>query len=161
MSIGILAVIWTVRTAMAYYAVAVAAWLLRREELARWAWTAGAIFFVAHVAAAFAFVHSWSHEAAYAETARQTLAMTGFASGAGLWLNYVFTTVWVADVVWLWAAPQRYRERPRWQSAVLHGFMLFMAINGTIVFAHGVMRSASIATLGGLLLIAIFRLRGR
>ena len=143
---------------MAYYAIAVAAFLLRRGELARRAWTAGAVFFVGHVIAAFEVVHHWSHLAALTETARQTLAMTGFNSGFGLWLNYLFAAIWVADVAIMWLAPRRYASRPRSLVWLLHGFLLFMVINGTIVFAHGPTRSTSLAALGGLLLLALYRL---
>jgi hypothetical protein len=154
---GILVTLWTVRIAMAHYAIAAAAWLLRRSELARGAWTAGLVFFLAHVAAAFQFVHHWSHDAARIETARQAREMAGVDSGFGLWMNYAFAALWLGDVAWMWASPESHAKRARLAGYLLHAFLLFVAINGAIVFAHGGMRSTSIAGLAGLLLLALYR----
>lgn len=157
MSLGILTTLWTVRVALAYYALAVAAWLMRRPRLAGLAWSTGLGFFLLHVAAAFATVHHWSHATAFAETARQSKALTGFDSGFGLWLNYLFALVWSADVIWLWTAPAQYASRSRWMSWAVHGFLLFMVVNGAIVFAHGLTRWVSSVGLLALLLAALYR----
>lgn len=45
--------------------------------------------------------------ALYAATARRTLDMTGLASGAGLYLNYLFVAVWIADAARLCLPPAR------------------------------------------------------
>jgi hypothetical protein len=55
-------------------------WLTR----ARWMWTCGCGFFLAHVVCAFSYYHGWSHAAAYRETARQTGEMTGLRWGGGI-----------------------------------------------------------------------------
>jgi hypothetical protein len=130
--------LWTVRLACVFY---VAAILFRW----RWAWTAGLTAYLAHVAAAFTFHHQWSHQAAYRETARQTGELFGVPSGAGLYFNYLFTAVWLADVVWLWVRADSYRARPRWISIAVHSFMAFMFFNATIVFASGWTRWLAVA----------------
>ena len=64
---------------------------------------------------------------------------------AGLYVNYVFTYVWLADVTWWWAAAASYRRRPRWVEWTVHGFMGFIAFNATVVFASGFSRWFGIA----------------
>ena len=107
---------------------------------ARMIWTMGCAFFLAHVACAFAVYHHWSHLAAYEDTARQTRAMTGWDSGAGLYVNYAFAAAWLGEVIWWWLAPASLGHRPVWIACVWHGFYAFMVLNGTIVFGHGAVR---------------------
>ena len=120
------------------------------RKRARWAWTAGCVFFVAHVICAFAFYHGWSHAAAVEETARQTAAMTGVRSGGGLWLNYAFAVAWLADVLWWWIAPRSFARRPTRISVAWHCFFFFMVFNGAVVFADGPVRWLGILICGGL-----------
>lgn len=63
--------------------------------------------------------------------------------------------IWVADAGWAWVAATNYRQRPIWVGRALQAFLLFMAINGAILFADGPTRPAGIAALGllGLLLL--------
>jgi hypothetical protein len=103
-------------------------------------WTFSCACFLAHVACAFGVYHHWSHVAAYEDTARQTRAMTGWDSGAGLYINYAFAAAWSAEVAWWLLAPASLRRRPAWLVAVWHGFYAFMIFNGTIVFGHGPVR---------------------
>jgi hypothetical protein len=127
---------WTARVAMMLYAAALGVRLWRRErtDAERWWWTAGCAVFLVHVAAAFGFVHGWSHAGALAATARQTEAMTGVGSGAGLYLNYFFTLVWTADAAWWWVDRAAYERRARPIEWSVHGFMAFMVLNATVVF---------------------------
>lgn len=145
--------LWTVRLACLFYFAALAAWITGRRGPARAAWTAGLLFYLLHVAAAFSFHHHWSHAAAYRETARQTAELFGFDWGGGIFFNYVFTAIWMADAAWLWLRPESYYRRARAVSAAMHGFLAFMVINGAIVFATAPMRWASLAAC--LLLIAL------
>jgi hypothetical protein len=161
--------LWTVRIAMALLAVSLAIRFtagyeptIRRLRLvaARIAWTVGALFQAAHVAAAMGFYHAWSHAEAYEHTARQTAAMTGWDWGGGLYLNYLFTALWIADAAWWNVDRTRYDQRSSWIDAVLLGFMAFMAVNGAIVFAPPVTRFiAGAITL--LLLLVVLRARRR
>src|SRR5882762_2048787 len=106
---------WTVRGALALYALAITVRLAapaRRAE-ARFLWTAGCLLFLAHVAAAFHFFHGWSHAHAYRETARQTRELFGIDWGGGLYLNYLFTLAWAADAAyWWWGGLDGYDRRP-------------------------------------------------
>jgi hypothetical protein len=106
-----------------------------------------------HVAVAFHVAHAWSHNAAW-EHVDQT---GGF--GAGLYANYLFVAVWVADVIWAWVSLGCYLNRPRWVSWCVHGFMAFMVFNATVVFGTGVRRyfgAMLFAALGVLLVRAAY-----
>ena len=139
---------WTVRAALLLYAATLALRLAdpSRRRAARLLWTAGCLLFLAHVAAAFHFFHGWSHADAYTETARQTKEMTGTDWGGGLYLNYLFAFAWAADAAWWWwGGTDRYARRRLWVDVALHAFMLFMALNGTVVFEQGAVRWAGVA----------------
>ena len=99
----------------------------------------GGAVFIAHVVSAFHFYHSWSHTAAYAETARQTAAVFGWNSGVGLYVNYLFATVWVTDAFWSWTST--YAARRAWIARAIRAFFWFMIFNGAVVFAHGPVRA--------------------
>ena len=145
MTIGTPIIHWTARIAFLLYAVALAAWLVRRPRVARLAWTCGLVLYLAHVAAAFHFRHHWSHDAAYEETARQTAELFGMRSGAGLYWNYAFTAVWACDAIWMWWNAETYRWRRRWIAMVIHSFMAFLFINATMVFVSGFVRWMGLA----------------
>ena len=110
------------------------------SQAARWLNTAGCAAFLAHVAAAFHFYHHWSHAAAYVETARQTAEFSGWNWGGGLYINYLFALVWLGEVVWSWANPNGYLQRPKWMTWFVRGFFLFMMFNGAVVFVHNAIR---------------------
>lgn len=110
----------------------------RVAEGTRRAWTLGVVFYLVHSGAAFAGSYEWSHAVAIEETARQTLEATGFDSGMGLWLNYAFGLIWLLDAASWWIlGTGRYLGRPRSIQWVVHGFMAFMILNGTVFFGHG------------------------
>jgi hypothetical protein len=141
---------WTVRTALALYALglalrATAAGRRPRLNLARLCWSAGCLAFLLHTVSAFHFYHHWSHGAAYEVTARQTAAVVGLDWGGGLYANYVFASLWTADAFWWWCAPERYLSRPRMLEWALQGFLAFMAFNATVVFGAGAVRWAGLA----------------
>jgi len=107
---------------------------------ARFAWTLGAGFALLHALAAFHVHHGWSHAAAVAETARQTENTLGVRVGAGVYVNYAFLAVWIADVLWWWLSPASFATRPRAVDTATRLFLLFMVVNGAIVFARGPVR---------------------
>jgi hypothetical protein len=139
--------LWTVRLALAFYVLTLAALLARaRPGTARGLWTLGCLCYLAHVAAAFHFFHGWSHAAAYRDTARQTYDALGLDWGGGIWFNYVFTVLWAADATYWWeAGRRRYRQRPRCVTGAIHAFMAFMWVNAAIVFPTGPVRWVSLA----------------
>ncbi len=139
---------WTIRVAMALYVASLAT----RTFAPRWsriAWTAGCGVYLLHVACAFEYYHHWSHAEAYAFTAEQTAAVVGLDWGGGLYVNYAFTLVWLADVCWWWTD----LSRPRWIGWAVQAFMGFIAFNATVVFATGFSRWFGIAAC--VLLIAV------
>jgi len=143
---------WTVRVAFVLYLAALAARLLKpsRWVTARVLWTAGAFAFLIHVACAFGFYHHWSHAEAFEATALRTAEVAGTAWGGGLYANYAFALVWIADASWWWRGLEIYRRRSRWLDWTVQFFMAFMFFNATVVFGQGAIRWMAVA--GGLLL---------
>jgi hypothetical protein len=146
---------WSVRIALALYLLSLLLRIGRRDRLARWVWSAGCLAFLLHVAAAFHFVHHWSHTAAYAETARQTAEITRLDWGGGLYFNYLFAAVWLADVIWWWVNPNGYESRPRWIEGFVQAFMAFIVFNATVVFGHGAISWVGAVAMVVLLLVWI------
>ncbi|HEX6323628.1 MAG TPA: hypothetical protein VFZ36_07880 [Vicinamibacterales bacterium] len=128
--------------------LAVAAWAVSEVlraggppgRAARAAFTAGALLLAVHTAAAFQLHHGWSHAEAFSHTALRTEQMTGVASGSGLYLNYAFIALWLADAAWWWLRPDAYLHRARLADALVFAFFVFMMVNGAVVFAAGPMR---------------------
>lgn len=156
--------VWTVRIALLLYVAALFSWLLggkRRAGRTRLLWSGGLLFYLAHVVAAFHFVHGWSHEGAASETARRSRELFGVDSGLGLWLNYVFTIVWTSDALWWWMDGDGYRDRPPWIRVATHAFLAFMFFNGAVIFGHGLSRWLGLAVTPPLLLLWLRSGRGR
>lgn len=129
----------------------------------RLVWTAGCGAFLVHVASAFHVHYNWSHVAALEHTARRTAELTGWAFGGGLYANYLFAALWLADVLWWWLAPASYRRRSGAIDLGLHAYLLFMVFNGAVVFARGPVRWLGLAaTLVGIAsVIAAYRSENR
>lgn len=94
----------------------------------RLAWAVPCVLCFLHIALAFHLGHGWSHENAWEHT-RQT---GGY--GDGVYVNYAFALVWLADVIWLCVAFDSYFARPRWLSWSVHLFLAFVVINAAVVF---------------------------
>lgn len=139
MTTGELLTRWTVRVAVALYVASLAS-RGRLPTGSRRAWTAGCLAYLLHVACAFQYYHHWSHAEAYEATARQTADVVGLDWGGGLYFNYAFTFLWVADVCWWWIDMGGYLARPRLIEWSMHGFLGFIAFNATVVFATGFSR---------------------
>ena len=104
-----------------------------------WAWwlfIAGWIAAIVHTLIAFDVVHGWSHDAAVQSTASQTEAMFGKPAGAGVYVNYVFFAVWLADA-WWWKAALPGYVRPAAVTWALRAFYLVIIINAAVVFVPG------------------------
>src|SRR4051794_27817404 len=117
----------TIWSAMALYAFSVAA-------RSRCAYVAGLITYLAHVLVVFHFAHGWSHTAAYEYTSVRTAEVCGITFGGGLYVNYTFTLLWLADAGWWWLVPATYLTRPRWLGLLVHSIFVFMIFNATVVF---------------------------
>jgi hypothetical protein len=133
--------------------------LARRYDLAaRWVWSLGCVAYLAHVAFAFEMHHSWSHQAAFQSTLERTESTTGVQTGLGIYLNYLFTLIWIFDAGHWWIAGlKKYHNRPAWILLLLHGFFLFMIINGAIIFAQGPVRWLGIIVVITTLLVPFVR----
>lgn len=87
----------------------------------------------------------------------QTAKLTGVPYGGGLYWNYVFTVIWVADAGWWGMNPDSYRVRPRWLDASVHSFLAFLFFNATVVFGNGPIRWAAIFVLAAFVVLWIRR----
>jgi hypothetical protein len=155
MSIGELLTRASIWLALAGYVVAEAGRVRAEsvphwERWARWAWTVGGVAYLGHVIAAFHFYHGWSHGAAWLDTARQTEAKFRFHWGGGLYFNYFFTALWLAEIIWWWSGPESYRRRPHRLTRAIQAFFYFMVFNATVVFPTGPVRWFGLAISCGL-----------
>lgn len=123
----------------------------RSLRMIRWYWTLGLISYLVHVAVAFHYFHQWSHRVAVEYTQRTS----GF--GSGIYASYLFSLVWLADVLMAWMSPQKYANRSQFQTNAVHLFLLFMVFNGAIVFASGPTRWISLAVFCWILAYFWFR----
>lgn len=143
----------TARVALGLWAVAIYA-LIHRQWLARWIWPVACAAFMLHVAVAFHDAHHWSHGEAF----HHVEEVSGF--GPGIFVSYFFTLVWIADAFWMTAAPASYFRRPRVVTRGVHLFMIFIIMNGTIIYENGPTRWVSAAVLVGLL-VEFIRIQGQ
>ena len=141
---------------LATVAWAVGEVLMRRsasaDRRARVAWTIGVALALLHVILAFEFVYSWNHDAAVKVTAHQTADLVGWEWRGGIYINYIFLLLWLADVSWWWAAPASHAARSvRLERArlVLFAFMVF---NGAVVFASATTRVVGVAAVAAALI---------
>jgi hypothetical protein len=116
---------------------AVVCWAAGEVRRSRAWWTAGAALAFIHSIAAFGVFFAWSHETARVMTAQQTAALTGINFDGGIYVNYLFLTVWLADAAWWWSSPESYARRGLMVSMLIRGFILFIIVNGAVVFADG------------------------
>jgi hypothetical protein len=119
----------------------------QRPTVPRWAWPlslAGALLCVVHIVIAFGHRHHWSHDAAVEATARQTAAVYGLAWGGGVYVNYVFVAVWLADL-WRWRTrPAEYFARSPAAQWGLRAFFFIIIFNAAVVFASPRTRVAGV-----------------
>jgi hypothetical protein len=138
----------TVRVALGFYAVAAVVMLLLRRgeweatsargQLARCCWTLAWGAYLVHLAMAFHHYHGWSHVRAI-EHVREASGV-----GEGIYGSHLFTLLWTLDVAWWWQNSASYAARPGWIDRVLHGFMIFMVFNATVVYETGFIRWAGL-----------------
>jgi len=149
---GELLIAWSARVVVLFYLLRLAADALivdpmRRDRWARWAWTLGCAVYLVHVAFAFQFQHHWSHAAAVEHAAHRTFEVVGFEFGAGIYVNYAFTLLWVADVALWWRrgfSRQTVSPVYYWFVQVIFGFMMF---NATVVFGPAFWKWVAVAAL--------------
>lgn len=156
MGIGNLAISWSIRAALVAYFAALVLRMGRGclSPGPRYLWLAGCACSWLHLAAVFHFAHNWSHQAATEHIAERTAMVVGWAFGAGIWFNYLFNLLWLTDALWWTLQPKNYCARPAWQNLSIHGFLLFMVVNATVVFETGLSRW--LGTVGVLSVVLVF-----
>jgi len=119
-----------------------------------WAWPvscAGMVACVVHILVAMAHRHGWSHDAAVLDTAHQTAEVFGVAWGGGVFVNYLFVSLWLVDLFRWRADPRRDLRQPRWARWAVRTFYLVIVFNAAVVFAAPDRRVAGIAVTAALL----------
>ena len=124
--------------------------LMRRsaasDRFARAIWTIGIALALSHVAVAFQFVYAWNHETAVIATVKQAVDRFGWGWRGGIYVNYVFLTLWIGDVCWWWLAPRSHSTRSTRIEMTRFALFTFMFLNGAVVFASGLGRAVGIAS---------------
>ena len=122
--------IWTARITVFLYLTGMGLSLTgHRPRLAKAVWTIGFLMLLVHVAAAFHFIHHWSHTTAWVRTAEQTEHRLGWYWGGGIWFNYLFLVIWGIDVLLLWS-----KIRPSNVLTIMQAYLAFIVVNTTAVF---------------------------
>lgn len=95
------------------------------------------------------------------DTRRQTKEMTGLEYRSGLWFNYAFAAVWMADCVAWWRGGAGFRARHRAWHLGLQVWFLFMIFNATVVFGRGLARpiGAALCLIAVVTLVRVIRAR--
>jgi len=127
--------------------LAMGAWtaaMLVRGRSARWLWTVGLAVYGVHVIGAYGAFYGWSHVEAWRQTANDTAEVVGVRTGVGLLINHAFGLVLAIDVFSQWGRDRRWA--PRW----VNGLVVFLMVNGAIVFGEGAVRGY-----GALLILAL------
>ena len=110
-----------------------------------WSWrcfAAGAFLCLVHMALAFHLRHGWSHSAASAHIARRTEELFGIPWTGGIWVNYAFAGVWLAEALWWRLDPAGYARRPHALVWLVRGFLYIVIVNAALVFASATGRIA-------------------
>lgn len=100
-------------------------------------WLFGASLSLCHGMGTIATFHNGSQSIAWESTAQQTEALIGLRIGAGLFVNYAFILIWLIDSGVCLLAPKSYDRLPKAICRTINGFLIFIAINGAIVFQPG------------------------
>jgi hypothetical protein len=135
----------TVRIALLFWAAAMFIRLRHRDM--RLLWSLACAAYLIHVAMAFEHYHHWSH----ASAVRHVQETSGF--GPGILVSYLFTLLWTADVVWWWLAPTCHEQRLPLVNCAWHGFMIFVIVNGAIIYENGPIRWVGAVVMLGLLVM--------
>lgn len=105
-----------------------------------------------HIGIAMKTAHAWSHEAAIAATARQTMAVYGVNWGGGVFVNYAFVAVWLLEA-WRWRWRPAQDKVGRVITLTTRVFFLVIILNGAVIFAAGARRIAGALLVAWLLWI--------
>lgn len=129
------------------------------RQIARWAWTFGAVVNVTHLLIALGGVHGWSHRAALLHTAEQTERVVGVAFGGGVFANYLFSAFWILDALVWWRTGVDWAYRSRFYFWLVHSLFAFFIFNATVVFGPDYWKGIGAAFM--IVLLLAWRLRKR
>ena len=125
--------------------LAMAGWTLaiisRGKPPAIWIWAASFDLYSLHILFAYGVFYEWSNKIAWNHTANQTAEAIGVNTGIGLAINFVFLAILLTDIVLQWRGKHCCRN-------FIDGLVLFMIVNGAIVFGHGPVRAFGALLLG-------------
>lgn len=127
-------IVWTVRISVALYVVAVWRYLFgvrktrSSDFVYRQSWAASWLMCVIHVICAYHFQHHWDQAVALEHTAMMTERVVGLHWSGGLYVNYVFLTVWGIDIWRLMFGSNQV------SSVAMHVVAAFMMFNATAIF---------------------------
>ena len=156
------AALWAIRLALLLLVSVLCAEIMGKKKTnPAWAslWLLGAILALCHSLGALIAFHHSSQAEALESTAQQTAELLGFRFGAGLYVNYAFVAIWLFDAILRIAIPTKYEQFPKMYGRLVYAFLIFIAINGAIVFKSGTVRSVGIASLLILLLLVASKYR--
>lgn len=154
--------IWSIRLALVFYLIRLLVFppFSRKPRIPEFAecilWSSGCLCYLVHVYAAFDQAHDWSHQSAWEHTADETARMTGWARGEGIWINYLFTLVWAADVIRILRAYRTRRVTHPKVDAVIQASFAFIVFNATVVFGPPFYRVAAVPVV----IVLLWRIRG-
>jgi len=149
--------LWAIRIAMAILAVGYWMQIRTRQRNSKpiaWLWVCGASLAAVHTVSALWAFHGGSHADAVVATADRTEALFGIRVGAGVYVNYVFVVVWWLDAALRAGSLRWLPDHSRGPMALrvvgyaIDGFLIGMAISGSIVFASGPIRYVGLACMG-------------
>jgi len=95
-------------------------------------WTVGGLLCLVHTGVALHFAHGWNQSAAYEYVRRRTFEATGWSTGIGLVMNYLFLLAWGIDLL-LWWRDDAWPDRRALFWSV-QGFLAFLIFQATVVF---------------------------
>lgn len=129
-------IVWTVRVSVALYVIALWRYLfvIRRQlkvgvdSIYRLTWSLSWLMCLVHIVCAYHFQHHWDQAAALKHTAELTERVVGLHWSGGLYVNYVFISMWGADV------GRILLRTSEASSVLLHSVAAFMMFNATVVF---------------------------
>jgi hypothetical protein len=116
-----------------------------------WLWFGGAMLCAIHMMVALGLRHGWSHQASVEATAAQTAAVYGLYWGEGIYFNYLFVAVWLAESAWWCINPKSFTSRPPVVVSIARAFYLLIIVNAAVVFAAPPRRLAGAVLVLGLL----------
>lgn len=120
-------------------------------------WMLGAILCVVHVVTALGAFHDFSHAESIRHTAEVTQRVVGIRWGGGVYVNYLFTCLWLVDAIR--QIRNLNHSGAHTTSVWLHIFMGFIVFNATAVFGPAWYRWPTAVIVAGMIVARWYRCR--